>query len=86
MVPRSSLSNHGYVMTNSIGIIDQNYRASFKVTLTKVDPTMPDLVLPFRGVQILLKTSTHFLMKEADTLDDTERGVKGFGEGSSCVQ
>ena len=37
IVPRSSISKLGYILTNSIGIIDPSYRGTLKVVLTKIN-------------------------------------------------
>ena len=55
IVPRSSISKTGYILANSIGIIDPTYRGSLKIVLTKVDPTAQDLKLPFTKFQIILR-------------------------------
>jgi dUTP pyrophosphatase len=81
IIPRSSLSSSGYMLTNSLGIIDPPYRGSLKISLTKIDPTKPNLVLPERLGQMVLRQAVHYLVKEVsvDQLTKTERGAKGFG-------
>ena len=80
VLPRSSLSNSGYMLANSVGLIDESYRGSIKVVLTKIDPSAKDLELPFKAVQIVLRKSYHFLCDEASSIkDQTDRGSGGFG-------
>ena len=79
IVPRSSLSKTGYVMANSIGIIDPQYRGTIKVALVKVNENAPDLELPFRGVQMILKKLNLFDIDVVDNLSKTEREEGGFG-------
>ena len=79
LYPRSSLSNSGYMLANSVGIIDMSYRGNLKIVLVKVNPKAPDLVLPFKCAQIILKPSFHFLVKETKHVEETSRGDKGFG-------
>lgn len=81
VVPRSSLFKSGYMLTNSCGIIDPNYRDSIKVPLTKFDPSQPDLVLPFKGFQLILRLQEHVVVKEVSVneLSSTSRGTGGFG-------
>lgn len=43
VVPRSSLSKSGYMLANSIGIIDNSYRNNIFVALTKINPDAPDI-------------------------------------------
>lgn len=79
IVPRSSLSKSGYMLANSIGIVDPSYRGNLFVALTKVDQSAPDIELPFRCCQIIFRKQEHFEIVEVDSLDDTERGSGGFG-------
>jgi len=79
VIPRSSLSKTGYVMANSIGIIDPQYRGTIKVALRKVEENAPDLELPFRGVQMILRKLNLFDIEVVDNLSETERQEGGFG-------
>jgi dUTP pyrophosphatase len=79
ILPRSSLPQNGYMLGNSIGLIDPGYTGTLKVTLVKIDPRAPDLTLPFKAVQMVLRKSNHFLLKHVDSLDNTNRGEGGFG-------
>lgn len=79
IVPRSSLSKTGYMMSNSVGVIDQTYRGHLMVVLTRVDPTLPPLTLPYKGFQLVVR-KTHLLPTEEMTeMDETYRGAGGFG-------
>jgi len=82
IVPRSSLSKSGYILSNSIGIIEKSYSGNLLVALTKIDKEMPDLVLPFKCCQLIFKPQISLLMKEMDntnTLEKTSRNGGGFG-------
>lgn len=59
VVPRSSLSKSGYMLANSIGIIDPGYTGEILVALTKVDQSAPDIELPFRCCQIIIRKQYH---------------------------
>ena len=78
---RSSLSKTGYILANSVGIIDGNYNGTIKVALIKIDNTMPDIKLPFKGMQIILRKMIHFELNNASNseLVKTSRGDGGFG-------
>lgn len=78
---RSSLSKTGYILANSVGIIDGSYSGSIKVALIKIDNTMPDIKLPFKGMQLVLRKMIHFELNNAPTseLVKTSRGDGGFG-------
>ena len=81
IVPRSSISKTGYILTNSIGVIDPSYRGTLKVVLTKIDHTKPDIELPNKRFQLLPRTfiSNMFEPKCVNELSNTQRGTGGFG-------
>ncbi len=79
ILPRSSLSNSGYMLSNSVGLIDSSYRGTLKVTLTKIANDAEDIKLPFKAVQMVLRKNVHYICEETEELDDTERGEGGFG-------
>lgn len=79
LVPRSSISKTGYMLANSVGVIDRSYVGSVLVPLRKIDKNAPDLELPNRLVQIVPRPIVHFQVVEVDSLDDTDRGEGGFG-------
>jgi dUTP pyrophosphatase len=79
LVPRSNIINTGYIMANSIGIIDRTYTGEVMAALIKVDADQPDLVLPFRIVQIIPRPIIHAEFNEVDSLDVTQRCDGGFG-------
>jgi len=79
LVGRSSISKSGYIMANSVGIIDSSYRGTLKVALIKVNKEMPDLELPCRLVQLIPRQFLHLEAIEVEELDTTKRGEGGFG-------
>lgn len=79
IVPRSSISKSGYIMSNSIGIIDSNYVGKLMICLTKIDSTLPDLTLPFKCAQLLIKKSHHYVMENVYNLEETLRNDGAFG-------
>ena len=78
VVPRSSLSKTGYMLANSVGIIDASYRGSIKVVVSG-DNSLDDLTLPFKGFQLILRKLEEADVVEVDDLDATVRGDGGFG-------
>ena len=80
IVPRSSIVKTGYVLSNSVGIIDPHYSGSLKVCFTKVDESMPDMEVPFCKCQLLLKRTEYGVFREVEEFGEaTERGSGGFG-------
>jgi dUTP pyrophosphatase len=82
IVPRSSLSKTGYILANSVGIIDEDYRGRLMIALTKVDDSMPDLVPPFTRCQLILRKGYYYKVDDVTEYykeDNTSRGSGGFG-------
>lgn len=79
ILPRSSISKSGYMLANSVGVIDEDYRGDLLIALTKVNEKVPDLQLPVKICQLVLRKREQFAMVEVDTLNSTERGAGGFG-------
>lgn len=80
VVPRSSLSRTGYIMANSIGIIDPSYRGTIKVALIKIDKYAPEIPLPFKGFQMVIRKIENVeLCLTDENLSQTTRGNGGFG-------
>lgn len=80
VVPRSSISKSGYMLANSIGIIDNSYNGIIYVALTKIDESAPDLQLPFKCCQLIVRKQINVTMIEAS--EDThvsKRGSGGYG-------
>jgi deoxyuridine 5'-triphosphate nucleotidohydrolase len=78
--PRSSLfKKHGWILSNSVGVIDSHYRGPIKLPLIKIDKTKPFPELPFKCVQIIPKKIIHLSFEEVDSFDATERNDGGFG-------
>lgn len=79
LVPRSSLVKTGYILANSVGIIDRSYRGNVLVPLVKIDKSAKDLELPGRYVQLIPRRAYALPFIEVKDLDETARGENGFG-------
>lgn len=79
ILPRSSISKSGYMLANSVGVIDADYRGDLLIALTKINEKAPDLQLPLKICQLIMRKREEFAMVEVEALDDTERGAGGFG-------
>jgi dUTP pyrophosphatase len=77
--PRSSLVKSGYMLANSVGIIDATYRDTLKICLVKVNPDAPEIVFPFKCCQLIFEKQVHVTMEEEKELESTARDVGGFG-------
>jgi dUTP pyrophosphatase len=85
IVPRSSISKFGYILTNSIGIIDNNYRGNLMIALTKICDDAPEIELPFKCCQLLIRKqiSANLFEVISDDLTETKRNEGGFGSTSA---
>jgi len=81
IVPRSSIVKTGYMLANSVGIIDPTYRGNLKIVLTKTSKLSPALALPFTKCQLVLrKMETSSIVDIGDKKwEQTTRGSGGFG-------
>lgn len=80
MVPRSSLfEKSGYIQTNSVGIIDPNYRGNLMVVLKKLDDSIPEIELPFKYGQLILRQYNLASVSYVKELNKTVRNAEGFG-------
>ena len=81
VLPRSGLArNHGVTCLNAPGLIDAGYRGELQVLLVNTDPTLPYTVR--RGdriAQLVLMSFQPVTFVEVDSLDESERGVAGWG-------
>lgn len=80
IVPRSNLTKHNWVMNNSIGIIDCDYRGEWMVVFT---PLSLNFGFPYnvgdRVAQIYFDCVEGLAFEEVEVLNDTQRGEGGFG-------
>lgn len=81
IAPRSSLSKTGYMLANSIGVIDPGYTGTIKVALVKIDQSMPNLELPVRVAQLILQPYVTSFSQDVTKTErlTTSRSDGGFG-------
>jgi len=79
LMPRSSMSKTPLRMANSMGLIDPSYRGKLMVMFWNSGAT--DITIPkgTRLVQVALPSLMPFNVIWVDRLDETERGLGGFG-------
>jgi dUTP pyrophosphatase len=81
VVPRSNLSNHKWMLGNSVGIIDSDYRGEWMVKLRSLEGVFTEA--PYkegeRIAQIYFQKILDVEIEEVDNLSETERGSGGFG-------
>jgi dUTP pyrophosphatase len=79
IVPRSSIIKSGYIQANGIGVVDSGYRGELFVPLYKLDKDSPDLELPKKIGQLVLREIITCEFIETDELHKSHRGSGGFG-------
>lgn len=81
IVPRSSLSKTGYILTNSIGIIDRSYSGNIYVSLTRTTNESINIekLFPFRCCQLILRKQ--YFMELINATDEDEFVKTGRNDG-----
>jgi deoxyuridine 5'-triphosphate nucleotidohydrolase len=85
IVPRSSISRSGYILANSVGIIDQGYRGNLYIALTKINAESPELTLPWKCCQMIVKKQTYSRLvtlvsgNAGKEIEASSRGTGAFG-------
>jgi dUTP pyrophosphatase len=78
--PRSGLAaKHGVTLTNSPGTVDADYRGEVKVLLINLGKEDLTLNRGDRIAQMLITPVAHAKVVRVEKLDDTVRGMGGFG-------
>jgi dUTP pyrophosphatase len=81
VLPRSGLAaRHGVTLANAPGLIDAGYRGELRVLLLNTDREEPFEVEPGDRIgQLLVVRAEGPELVEADSLEETVRGSRGFG-------
>ena len=79
IVPRSSIIKSGYMLANSVGVIDNTYTGELMIALIKVNPDAKPIELPFRGFQLIFRKQEEAEFELVDDVVETIRGNGGFG-------
>ena len=76
--PRSSVSNMGLVVANSVGVIDSGYRGEVSVRF-KVDGWFRKYGIGDKFAQMVIMPYPEIEFVEVDELSESDRGVNGYG-------
>ena len=79
IVPRSSLSKSGYMLANSVGIIDCSYKGELLVALAKINEDADDIKFPFRCCQLIMRKQVYPELVVVQEVETTKRLEGGFG-------
>jgi len=76
--PRSSISNTGMILTNSVGVIDSGYRGEVRVRFKYVKGTK-SYEVGDKIAQLIIIPYPIVEFEEVEELSNTDRGDGGFG-------
>jgi dUTP pyrophosphatase len=80
IVPRSNLTKYTWVLNNSFGVIDSDYRGEWMAIFS---PIGNNFGFPYqvgdRVAQIFFDKVEDVLLLQVDSLEDSDRGTGGFG-------
>lgn len=78
--PRSGLAaRHGVTVLNSPGTIDADYRGEIQVILVNLGQDSFTVTRGMRIAQLIIAPAIHVTIGETGNLNETTRGVGGFG-------
>ena len=78
--PRSGLAlRHGVTVLNSPGTIDSDYRGEIQIILINLGAGPFTIIRGLRVAQLIIAPVLQAVMRERVNLDETTRGVAGFG-------
>lgn len=77
--PRSSVWEHGMVLSNGAGTVDENYTGEVSAVFYHVMPDMPRYKVGDRVAQMKLGFTESLDFYVVDELNETDRGKNGYG-------
>jgi dUTP pyrophosphatase len=78
--PRSGLAaQHGITVLNSPGTIDADYRGEIRVILINLGQDSFTIARGMRIAQLIIAPVLRVIIRESANLNETTRGVEGFG-------
>jgi len=85
--PRSSITNTNFMLANSVGIIDSNYRGNLQARLRNFSDDQSESVVKHmtKMVQICTVDLSPFTIQLASELSQSDRGEGGFGSTDRVV-
>lgn len=83
IVPRSNLTKHYWILNNSFGVIDSDYRGEWKAIFTNITDNAWLYPFPYeigeRVAQIYFEKNEDVTFLEVEELNESDRGQGGFG-------
>ena len=82
--PRSGLAvKNGLTVLNAPGTIDADYRGEIQVLLVNLGAESVSITRGMRIAQLVIAPVSHAQLREVASLDETPRGMGGFGSTGS---
>jgi dUTP pyrophosphatase len=82
--PRSGLAvKHGLTVLNAPGTIDADYRGEVQVLLINLGYDSVSIIRGMRIAQLVVAPAFHAQLREVVSIDETLRGIGGFGSTGS---
>jgi len=81
--PRSSIRKSSFMLVNSPGTIDSDYRGELMVTFKEIDDREQFYEIGDRIAQLIIKKVPDIELEEVSDLTETDRGEGGFGSSGS---
>lgn len=80
LLPRSSIgAKFGVELNNTCGVIDSDYRGSWKAVLRTKDGEPYPFSMGDRLIQFLIVPVANVTLEQVESLEETARGTGGFG-------
>ena len=79
IMPRSSIHKTGLILSNSEGLIDENFTGEIKAMFYNIIKELPNYDVGDRICQLLMVGQSQLEFEEVDNLEDTDRGSNGYG-------
>lgn len=77
--PRSSVFKTGLSMSNSVGVIDSDYRGEVSAVYNNVDTEKERYKIGDRVCQLIIMPYPEIELKQVDNLSDSDRGEGSYG-------
>jgi len=78
--PRSSIRNYDIRLTNSVGVIDADYRGEIQISFTKINSIFSKrYMIGDKAAQLVIMPVPQTELVETDSLGETARGTGGHG-------
>ena len=77
IIPQSSITKSGWMLANSVGIIDHNYNDNLYIILIRINKDSPEIELPFCKCQLVTRKIEYLNIIEVKEFD--EKTNRGFG-------